>query len=174
MANQKKNKQKIIINAVFIAIILLTAAISIYKYIKYKETANLTIEITLLIFTFLIYIIYILTAKKIFVPETLTGKPLPLSQDKTSKKLRIKSYIIKSLVFASAITIFDVLTRVLDKDYQDLLIFSLDNTKNKILSILILFLTSFIISIILEGTIGELTIKKYDKESKKWKKYGHI
>ncbi len=97
----------------------------------------------------------------VFLPQTILGKTLPYDLTKKAKKIRIKSYLIESLVFAILVSILNTIALIFNKLFDTIVIFK-SNTLNIIFTYFITFLLSYLISYVFNYILSERKIKKYN------------
>lgn len=97
------------------------------------------------------------------MPKTIWGKKLPTSNNKNDKTKRIRIYLLESIIFTIAMTLFDIIALLLIHNRATFMFF--DNyIVNYILSVFLTSLILFSISFIFDYLVSELTIKKYIKK----------
>lgn len=162
---RNNGKQKFIVSIIFGFLIVILLGCAVYKYVVYKNFESITFEITLLIFVFLVYVFYALMLRRMLLPESLTGRKLPISENANDKKIRFKNYVVKSVMFAVVFSLLDISARLFMDNYKNFFNFeSLGSIFNVIANIFVLFLIAFIVSLFLESIIGEIAVKKYNND----------
>lgn len=161
--NNKKSFLIITISSIVVFLFLL--GLVIYKYIVNNNIDVARNEVTALIFVVLIYVLYVAVVKKKWIPDFLLVKNVSFREN--DKSFRIKTYLVKSLIFANLFSLLDIIARLFVSDYESLFIFnSLNEIFNILLNLLIIFIGSFVISFCLELFIEKIEMirnKKYDR-----------
>ena len=103
-------------------------------------------------------------------PLDLFNKPLPTGSSKKERLIRIKDYILQSLVFAAGYTVLDILLITFGKDettdlsIAQTLFPNVSMVTAVVITAVITFVSIFVISCIIEYLAGELyTIPRYNK-----------
>lgn len=137
-----------------ITIIYLLVEIA-YKYTTTKDILTTSWEIVLIILISIIYTVGMSLKKEIDLPKSFLGKKLPTGNSKKIKRIRIKSYLLKSIFFSTAITaitLFFTFTGV--------------EKKLRVIEYISEFLGLILIYFLLSYIISEYNIKKYNKYMK--------
>lgn len=139
-----------------------------YKLFFTKNIENCAWEIGLMI---LISATIIFVGRKdeaILLPKKISGKELPVDLTKDCKKERIKNYFLDSIIFSAAMILISLAAMFIGKIPLDsYFIFSGVSKKlNITLNCFIEFLVLFIISLIIDYSLGEYQVRKYNNKLK--------
>lgn len=163
MKNKKFDKKQFIFTIIYVVISLILLGISLYKIIKFKDLNAASLETSILFGISLIYVVLKFLKDKNFAPTNIKGEKLPVKDNKIDKKKRFKNYLIESLIFSIIVVCLDLLAMWFLKDKNSLFNFSSNNITNIILNSLVTFGICMLISFGLESLIGEISVKKINK-----------
>ena len=108
--------------------------------------------------------------EKVLTLKSLTGKPLPITLNKADKKRRKTIYLKEALLFTIILTLIDILGFYKTRYIDYLRIFD-NNIWNLVaticLTLLVLFIASFLLDLIITETILKINRKKLSKQKKK-------
>lgn len=102
-------------------------------------------------------------------PKSITNALLPTGNTKKEKLIRIKDYVFRSAIFATACAVMDVILissgkeDVTDYEMAKYLFPSLSGTEIIVITAIIAFVGMFIISFTFDYLIGERRVKKYNQ-----------
>lgn len=158
---KKFDKERFFITIIFLIVAFILLGVAIFKIIKEKDINAASTETTILLLVSVIYVFYKVIKDKNFSPTNIKGEKLPTKEDKETKRKRIKSYLIESLVFSIIVVCLDFISILFFKESTDLFIFNnISSNLNIFLNLLITFILCMLISFGFEYLIGELFIKK--------------
>lgn len=100
---------------------------------------------------------------KVVVPKSAFGRDIELGSDAASKRSRRRSYRMEALFFAVAISLFDALMMIFNKDYTIIDLFKSDFL-NYGFSILFNLVIGYVIAYFLNYLFSEISIKRYNKK----------
>ena len=143
---------------VWVALII----IGIYKTVKFGAEST-TEEILIFLGSLLVFLIFKHRKEDVDLPESFLGKPLPTGLRGEDKKLRIKSYIVDSLINGGILTVLNISLNKINPNFS----FTTIDFSNSVLTILIngaidLIVLSAVFMLI-NYIWGEHNIKKYNK-----------
>lgn len=104
--------------------------------------------------------------KNIDIPKSIWGKEISIEMSKEGKSKRKIKYIKDSLIFASIMGIFDLIA-IFVTSSQSVFGFTETYFINLILTVLVTVSILFLISYFFEYIIGEISVKKYNKNKNK-------
>lgn len=124
-----------------------------YKYITTKDIATSTWEIVLLILMSVVFSIGMKLNKEINLPTSLLGRILPSDHSKEAKQSRVKTYLLKSVAFGTALTAITIFFTFFIEIEQQLE--TIEYVGEFFGLVIIYFVFSYI--------FGEYNIKKYNR-----------
>ncbi len=162
---QQINYRSIAYAGIFLAICV--AASMIYKVIT---TDNFSWEFWAIIGMCFVIIISRRVMGDIEEPKDIMGKPLPLGSDKADKRTRLKDYASRSLIFAGACAVMDIVLVAFGKDdvsdyvLAKMIFPGLNKWLTVALTAVIALAVMFTISFVVDSIIGEnFKVKRYNK-----------
>jgi len=139
-----------------------------YKLFSTRNIENCAWEIGLII---LISATIIFVGRKdeaILLPKKIWGKELPIDLNGACKRERIKNYFLNSIIFSAAMVFTSLALMFAWKIPLDsyFMFSGVSKELNVTLNCFIEFLVLFVISLILDYSLGEYQIRKYNKKLK--------
>lgn len=139
-----------------------------YKLFSTKNIENCTWEIVLII---LISATILFVGRKdeaILLPKKISGKELPLDLTRACKRKRIKNYFIDSIIFSVTMMLISLAAMFIGKIPLDsyFMFSGISKGLNITLNCFVEFVFLFIISLIIDYSLGEYQVHKYNKKLK--------
>ena len=157
------NKKHLIISISYLVIGFILIGLIVLKYMKTNDISKSNLEVMLLLLISIVYFFYNNLKNKVTLPVNIKGKELSSEISKEARKKRIKSYLIKSIVFTTIIIAFYLILYLFSKDFKNFFTFKTNNTINLIINLGLVFVLSLSIAFGLEILFGETSIKNYNK-----------
>lgn len=160
----KFDKEQFCVTIIFLIIAITLIVISIIKIVKNNNLDAANSYTTILLLISFCYIVYRAIKNRKLIPINIKGENLPVKNDKKSKRIRLKSYFIESLIFSILVVFLDLIVILFFKESASMFYFKgLSNLSNIILNSFITFLISYLISFLFEYLIGEIFVKPIKK-----------
>lgn len=139
-----------------------------YKLFSTRNIENCAWEIGLII---LISATIIFVGRKdeaILLPKKISGKELPVDLTRACKRERIKNYFLDSIIFSVAMILISLVAMFIGKIPLDsyFMLSGISKELNITLNCFVEFMFLFVISLIIDYSLGEYQIRKYNKELK--------
>lgn len=137
-----------------------------YRLFSTKNIENCTWEIGLII---LISGTILFVGRKdeaILLPKKISGKELPVDLTRACKRERIKNYFLDSIIFSGSMIFISLVLIFVWKIPLDsyLMLSGISKELNITLNCFVEFVFLFIISLIIDYSLGEYQIHKYNKK----------
>ncbi len=178
MKNKKENKNPYIIDerqmqirgksaaVAFVFVLICLGVATVYRVVT---TDNIGWEFWVILASLAVMLIAGRIFGDIEAPKDIFGKPLPLGNSKEDKKARKKDYFLRSVYFALGMTVMEIILittgefELTDMDVAEAIFPNLGRGATIAVTVVIAFVSMFIISYVCDYIIGEkFKVKRYN------------
>ncbi len=178
MKNKKENKNPYIPDerqmqirgkSAVVALVFVLICLGVATVYRIVTTDNIGWEFWVILASLAVMLIAGRIFGDIEAPKDIFGKPLPLGNSKEDKKARKKDYFLRSVYFALGMTVMEIILittgefELTDMDVAEAIFPNLGRGATIAVTVVIAFVSMFIISYVCDYIIGEkFKVKRYN------------
>ena len=178
MKNKKENKNPYIPDerqmqirgkSVVVALVFVLICLGVATVYRVVTTENIGWEFWVILATLAVMLISGRVFGDIEAPKDIWGKPLPLGNSKEDKRARKKDYLLRSVYFALGMAVMEIILiatgefELTDMDVAEAIFPNLSRGTTIAVTVVIAFVSMFIISFVFDYIIGEkFKVKRYN------------
>ena len=178
MKNKKENKNPYIPDerqmqirgkSAVVALVFVLICLGVATVYRVVTTENIGWEFWVILATLAVMLISGRVFGDIEAPKDIWGKPLPLGNSKEDKRARKKDYLLRSVYFALGMAVMEIILiatgefELTDMDVAEAIFPNLSRGTTIAVTVVIAFVSMFIISFVFDYIIGEkFKVKRYN------------
>lgn len=178
MKNKKENKNPYIPDerqmqirgkSAVVALVFVLICLGVATVYRVVTTENIGWEFWVILATLAVMLIAGRVFGDIEAPKDIWGKPLPLGNSKEDKRARKKDYLLRSVSFALGMAVMEIILiatgefELTDMDVSEAIFPNLSRGATIAVTVVIAFVSMFIISYVCDYFIGEkFRVKRYN------------